>query len=145
MKAKLGLLGSDEKDKYLILDLLTWMHQNKVDYTNTFCHLMNFKIQEDNIYEGTDFSNWKKRWQERSLSHDNSVEKRKSLMRSANPLLIPRNHIVEKTLKEACKGNLEPLINFLNILNSPYDNQKNIFNYQLTSNSNENYQTFCGT
>ena len=145
MRAKLGLIGSDKKDKYLILDLLTWMHQNKVDYTNTFCHLMNFKIQEDNIYEGTDFSNWKKRWQERSLSHDNSVEKRKSLMRSANPLLIPRNHIVENTLKEAGKGNLEPLINFLNILNSPYNDQKDIYDYQLSSNSNENYQTFCGT
>ncbi len=145
MRAKLGLLGSNEKDKYLILDLLTWMHQNKVDYTNTFCHLMNFKIKEDDIYEGTDFSNWKKRWQERSLSHDNSVEKQKSLMRSANPLLIPRNHIVENTLKEACKGNLEPLINFLNILNNPYNNQKNIFDYQSTSNSNEDYQTFCGT
>ena len=51
MRAKLGLLGTDKKDKYLILDLLTWMHQNKVDYTNTFCHLMNFKIQEDNIYK----------------------------------------------------------------------------------------------
>ena len=49
MRAKLGLLGTDKKDKYLILDLLTWMHQNKVDYTNTFCHLMNFKTQEDNI------------------------------------------------------------------------------------------------
>ena len=70
MRAKLGLLGTDKKDKYLILDLLTWMHQNKVDYTNTFCHLMNFKTQEDNIYEGADFSNWKKRWLERSSSHD---------------------------------------------------------------------------
>ena len=49
MRAKLGLIGSDKKDKYLILDLLTWMHQNKVDYTNTFCHLMNFKIKEDDI------------------------------------------------------------------------------------------------
>ena len=27
MRAKLGLIGSDKKDKYLILDLLTWMHQ----------------------------------------------------------------------------------------------------------------------
>ena len=62
MRAKLGLIGSDKKDKYLILDLLTWMHQNKVDYTNTFCHLMNFKTQKDNIYEGADFINWKKRW-----------------------------------------------------------------------------------
>ena len=29
MRDKLGLFGVDEKDKYLILDLLTWMHQKK--------------------------------------------------------------------------------------------------------------------
>ena len=145
MRNKLGLLGTDENDKYLILDLLTWMHQNKVDYTNTFCHLMNFKIQDDNIYDGADFINWKKRWQERSLRHGNSADKQKNLMKSTNPLLIPRNHIVENTLKEADQGNLKPLINFLNILNQPYTDQKDISKYQLPSNSNESYQTFCGT
>ena len=145
MKAKLGLLGTDKKDKYLILDLLTWMHQNKVDYTNTFCHLMNLKIQEDNIYEGADFSNWKKRWQERSSNHDNLKEEHKKLMRSTNPLLIPRNHIVENTLRNADQGNLEPLVNFLKILNKPYTDQKDISEYQILSSLNESYQTFCGT
>ena len=145
MRDKLGLISSDEKDKYLILDLLTWMHQNKVDYTNTFCYLMNFKIQDDNIYESKDFINWKKRWQERSLRYDNSGEKHKNLMRNANPLLIPRNHIVESTLKEAIQGNLEPLINFLKVLNNPYTNQNDISKYQMLSNSSESYQTFCGT
>ena len=41
MRNKLGLFGLDNKDKFLILDLLTWMHEKKADYTNTFCHLMN--------------------------------------------------------------------------------------------------------
>ena len=40
-------------------------------------------------------------------------------MRSTNPLLIPRNHIVENTLRDADQGNLEPLLNFLKILNNP--------------------------
>ena len=31
MRDKLGLFGTDDKDKFLILDLLTWMHQKKVD------------------------------------------------------------------------------------------------------------------
>ena len=35
MRHKLGLSILDEKDKFLILDLLTWMHQHKADYTNT--------------------------------------------------------------------------------------------------------------
>ena len=32
----------------------------KVDYTNTFCHLMNFKIDNNKDYEDNDFQNWKK-------------------------------------------------------------------------------------
>ena len=145
MRDKLGLCGTDENDKYLILDLLTWMHQNKADYTNTFCYLMNFEIQKNSNYENDDFSNWKKRWQERLSIHKNSLEKYTNLMRSVNPLIIPRNHIVENILKEANQGNLEPLNGFIKILNNPYTDQKDILEYQIPPASNENYQTFCGT
>ena len=41
------------------------MHQKKADYTNTFCHLMNFEIEKKKIMNDNDFQNWKKRWQER--------------------------------------------------------------------------------
>ena len=33
---KLGLVGDNTKDEQLIIDLLSWMHQSKADYTNTF-------------------------------------------------------------------------------------------------------------
>ena len=144
MRSKIGLADEDEKDKFLILDLLTWMHQNKVDYTNTFCHLMDFQTQNDIIYENDEFSDWKKRWQER-LSHHSSSEKYINLMRSVNPIVIPRNHIVEDALKKANQGNFEPINNFLKILSSPYTDQKHITEYQIPSQSDENYQTFCGT
>ena len=144
MRNKIGLADEDEKDKFLILDLLTWMHQNKVDYTNTFCHLMNFQTQNDIVYENNEFGDWKKRWQER-LSHNSSSEKYINLMRSVNPLVIPRNHIVEDALKKANQGNFEPINNFLKILSSPYTDQKHITEYQIPSQSDENYQTFCGT
>ena len=145
MRDKLGLFGTDEKDKFLILDLLTLMHQKKVDYTNTFCHLMNFEIQQNNDYEDSDFQNWKKRWKERLLANNNSPEKYMKLMRSVNPLVIPRNHKVEEALNEANKGNLKFINQLLEILNKPYIEQKNIFNYQIPSQSSEQYQTFCGT
>ncbi|MDC3061569.1 YdiU family protein [Candidatus Pelagibacter sp.] len=144
MRNKIGLTDEDEKDKFLMLDLLTWMHQNKVDYTNTFCHLMNFQTQNDIVYENDEFSDWKKRWQER-LSQNSSSEKYINLMRSVNPLVIPRNHIVEDALKKANQGNFEPINNFLKILSSPYTDQKHITEYRIPSQSNENYQTFCGT
>ena len=144
MRSKIGLTDEDEKDKFLILDLLTWMHQNKVDYTNTFCHLMNFQTQNDIVYENNEFSDWKKRWQER-LSQNSSSEKYINLMRSVNPIVIPRNHIVEDALKKANQGNFEPINNFLKILSSPYTDQKHITEYRIPSQSDENYQTFCGT
>ena len=49
MRDKLGLFGQDPKDLVLILDLLTWMHKNKADYTNTFCVLMNENVQKNKI------------------------------------------------------------------------------------------------
>ena len=145
MRDKLGLFGTDEKDKFLILDLLTWMHQKKVDYTNTFCHLMNEKIKEDKNYEDEDFQNWKKRWNERLKTNNNTPEKYLKLMKSVNPLIIPRNHKVEEALETAEKGNFKSVNQLIEILKEPYSQQKNILDYQIPSDFNKNYQTFCGT
>ena len=38
MRDKLGLFGEDKEDKNLIFGLLTWMENNKADFTNTFCN-----------------------------------------------------------------------------------------------------------
>ena len=145
MRDKLGLFGMDEKDKFLILDLLTWMHQKKIDYTNIFCHLMNENIKEDKDYEDEDFKNWKKRWNERLKTNNNTPEKSLKLMRSANPIVIPRNHKVEEALEAAEKNNFKPITRLVEILKDPYSQQKNIINYQIPSNSEIKYQTFCGT
>ena len=145
MRDKLGLFGVDEKDKFLILDLLTWMHQKKVDYTNTFCHLMNENIEKDKDYEDKDFQNWKIRWYERLKTNNNTPEKYLKLMKTVNPLVIPRNHNVEKVLAEAEKDNLKPITKLIEILKDPYTKKNNINDYQNPSNSDENYKTFCGT
>ena len=144
MRNKLGLSGEDEKDKTLILDLLTWMHQKKVDYTNTFCHLMEIKTQKEKKFDNPDFQNWKKRWRKR-LFVNNTPKKYDRLMRSVNPIVIPRNHKVEEALNEADQNNLEPLNKLLEVLSKPYLEKKDIFDYQVPSISNKKYQTFCGT
>ena len=144
MRNKLGLSGEDEKDKTLILDLLTWMHQKKVDYTNTYCHLMEIKTQKEKKFDNPDFQNWKKRWRKR-LFVNNTPKKYDRLMRSVNPIVIPRNHKVEEALNEADQNNLEPLNKLLEVLSKPYLEKKGIFDYQVPSISNKKYQTFCGT
>jgi len=145
MRKKLGLSGVENEDKFLILDLLTWMHQKKLDYTNTFCHLMNIKIDKNKNFEDLDFQNWKKRWQDRLQINKNIPEKNMELMRSVNPLIIPRNHKVEEALEMAEKSDFNSVNQLIEVLKKPYSQQKNILEYQLTSNFNENYQTFCGT
>ncbi len=145
MRNKLGLFGTDINDKFLILDLLTWMHQKKVDYTNTFCHLMNEKVRENSDYLDQDFQNWKKRWIERLKTNNNSPEKYIKLMKKVNPLIIPRNHKVEEALKAAEEDNFKPTTKLVEILKTPYTQQKDILDYQAPSPLNEKYQTFCGT
>ena len=145
MRDKLGLFGVDDKDKFLILDLLTWMHQKKVDYTNTFCHLMNEKLEIDKNYDDKDFLNWKKRWNERLKTNNNSPEKYIKLMRSVNPIVIPRNHKVEEALEAAEKNNLELINQLIDVLREPYTQKKDILDYQISSPFSENYKTFCGT
>ena len=145
MRDKLGLFGIEDKDKFLILDLLTWMHQKKLDYTNTFCHLMHSEIEKNENFKDDNFQNWKKRWQERLKINKNSPEKYIKLMKSVNPMVIPRNHKVEEVLSEANKNNTEPLNKLLQILNKPYNEQKDIKEFQTPSSSKEKYQTFCGT
>ncbi|RDX35825.1 YdiU family protein [bacterium HD9-500m-PIT-SAG08] len=145
MRKKLGLLGEDNKDKFLIVDLLTWMHQNKVDYTNTFCHLMNLKDYDDDSYKDNNFQNWKKNWLERLKLNNNTIENYTKLMRSVNPLVIPRNHIIENTLEKANDSNLEPFNKLLEILKAPYNLRENISDYLKMDTSLKDYKTFCGT
>ena len=144
MRQKIGLFGEEEKDKFLILDLLTWMHKKKVDYTNTFGHLMNVENIKDKVYDDIELKEWKKRW-ERRLLINSSLEKSMKLMKSVNPLIIPRNHKVEESLKEANQNNFKPLNNLIKVLEKPYNNQNEIQEYQYPKNSKEKYQTFCGT
>ena len=146
MRDKLGLFGEDTKDQILILDLLNWMHKNKADYTNTFCYLMDEKIKSDPIYKSENFILWKKRWEVRLKINNNTPEKYFKLMRSVNPLVIPRNHKVEEALEGANNENLTQLNKLITILKKPYQNQKSMMDYQSPGSINgKKYQTFCGT
>ena len=145
MRHKLGLIKKDEKDKSLILDLLSWMHIKRADYTNTFCNLTNEDNLKNKIYEESDFLNWKKKWKIRLLSNGENLNDCIKLMNSVNPLVIPRNHKVEESIEAAEQNNLEPTYQLLEILKKPYSFQKNTSNYQKPIILDKKYQTFCGT
>ena len=144
MRDKLGLFGEDKNDLILINKLLDWMKNNNADYTNTFCHLMGVKI-DDEVYINDDFKSWTNEWEKR-LKLNNSSEKHLELMKKTNPVVIPRNQKVEEALADADKGNLETMNKLLKVLSNPYSDQENINEFQKPATiGNEKYQTFCGT
>ena len=145
MRDKLGLFGEDKNDRKLIDDLLNWMEKHKIDYTNTFCHLMEIKI-DDNTYKEEAFITWFEEWKKRSKLNNSSKEKQIELMKKNNPIVIPRNHKVEEALSEAYNGNLEKMNKLNNVLKNPYSNQEDIAEYKVPAPmTDEKYQTFCGT
>ena len=146
MRNKLGLFGEDINDQILITDLLTWMHNNKADYTNTFCFLMNERFSNNKIYNDKSFLIWKKKWESRLKLNDNNHEKHLNLMHSVNPLVIPRNHKVEEALEAANNDDMKPMNNLIRVLGKPYTDQNGISKFQIPNQINgQKYQTFCGT
>ena len=146
MKKKLGLIDNNSNDEQLIIELLSWMHQNKADYTNTFCYLMNEYKSNNKIYNEKNFILWKKKWEDRIKLNNNSLEKSLKIMRKVNPLVIPRNHLVEEALKYATEMNdLNKVHELLKVLQNPYDSISATSVYQSTPSSEENYVTYCGT
>ena len=147
MRKKLGLFGEENEDESLITTLLSWMQQNKVDYTNTFVSLSKKDVLKNKLFKDIKFLNWYQQWQNRLTLNKKPIELSLNLMRTSNPLIIPRNHKVEEVLESASiNGVLEPLHNLLRVLKKPYDNQSDIIDYQSPpAPSKHKYQTFCGT
>ena len=146
MRDKLGLFGEDTNDQILIMELLTWMHKNKADYTNTFCFLMNGKFSDNEVYNDENFLIWREKWESRLKLNNNSQEKYLKLMHSVNPIVIPRNHKVEEALEAANNGDIEPTNYLIKILEKPYSNHENISEFQQPNKlKGDKYQTFCGT
>ena len=106
---------------------------------------MNLKDYDDVLYKDDNFQKWKKNWLERLKLNNNTQENYTKLMRSVNPLVIPRNHKIENSLEAANNNNLEPFNKLLEILKKPYVQQENISDYLKMDSSSKEYKTFCGT
>ena len=146
LRGKIGLFGEQSEDESLITDLLTWMHQQNADYTNTFMDLTNELPPKGECYERDDFKEWYARWQVRLTKNTEPLESSLSLMRSNNPVVIPRNHRVEQVLDAATNGDLQPLEDLLAVLQEPYNYRRDLKFYQLPPKPEEKVcQTFCGT
>ena len=134
MKNKIGINGNHEKDNELIKELLDLMHIFKLDYTNTFVLIRN------NTLKKFDFMlDWVSKLNQRKKLNKNIEAK------NLNPMIIPRNHIVEKVLNESANGSFKNVNKFISLLEDPYDSSIPEEYMREPTNEEKVYQTFCGT
>jgi uncharacterized protein YdiU (UPF0061 family) len=85
------------------------------------------------------FDAWTEIW--RGLGPDPDV------MDRANPVYIPRNHLVEEALEAATGGDLVPFQQLLDAVTRPFDVRPGLERYAAPAPADfgGTYRTFCGT
>ena len=147
MGHKLGLPSISVQDRPLVLRLLDWMQTYEADFTNTFLHIMGDLIQDESHYRSEAFSSWLEDWNNLRSATGIDWDKSLELMRSVNPQIIPRNHIVEAALDAATmNGDFSFINQLLKAMQTSYSADENHKSYQNIQKGVDNgYQTFCGT
>jgi len=148
MRAKLGLHNEEQDDEQLAFDLLAMMQDAKADYTNTFRDLTLGQLDEMSVAKHNDWEGWYSRWQQRIKTQEVDLKLANELMRSSNPAIIPRNHIVEEVLEAAVtEGNYEKLEQFVSALQAPYaySSEQQKYSDPPSEQLECGYKTFCGT
>jgi len=123
-------LSDDNKNKELVKELLDLMHIYKLDYTNTFIDLKYGKLDEKI------FKNWMSKYSLRKKEKHNQI----------NPIIIPRNHIIEEIINDSRNEDYQSLYLFNKVIRKPYD--KNSIDKKFLTPPDDNqkvYKTFCGT
>ena len=147
MHAKLGLAAPDGDE--LIGDLLALMGEQHVDYTSCLRSLSavlrgDAMAARSLFAEPSAFDAWSERWIAGLGAGHSALADR---MDRANPLYIPRNHLVEEALTAATAGDLGPFDELLDVVTNPFDERPGLEPYARPAPAGfgAGYQTFCGT
>jgi len=146
MLNKIGIEHNDKMLYPLVDELLSFMKRHNKDYNNTFWSLSQDNFSENGLMNNSDFILWQKKWQD-NLDRFSSMKDAKCFMKKHNPIIIPRNHLVEEALEKAGNGNINSFQKLLNIISTPYQHQDGLAEFMKPPGSNfeQNFQTYCGT
>lgn len=146
MAAKIGIKSPISDDEKVITDLLKIMEMYKADYTNTFSLLTQNKFEDIIFYNTEEWKNWFIDWTKSLGYRKTDLQERMQLMKESNPVVIPRNQIVEEALMKATElDDYSLFYELLSIIKIPYDytkKHKEIFTNPINV---EGYKTYCGT
>ena len=151
--AKLGFSGPREGDGALLQALLEAMSRNEADFTLTFRRLAQ-SLEEDTdlgsrslFVDPTEFDRWAETWRSRLGEEGVPMPDIAARLTAANPIYIPRNHMVEEALQAAVEtDDTGPFETLLEVLADPFTEREGFERYALPPEPGEEVrQTFCGT
>lgn len=136
---KLGIADYAPADETLITAFLTYLERESLDFTLAFRNLPKlYKGESDYYPKGEELNSFLKEWKGRvgDVSHLDQL----------NPLVIPRNHQVEKAIAKAYQGDFEHFHKMLLAIRTPFSCQSNHKEFAKAPSKEERvFQTFCGT
>ena len=154
MGKKLGIKEPKAADKALIEGLLKNMQDGQSDFTQTFRKL-SFLIDKNYEKEwfalfsnprNPELKNWITKWKNRIELNDANRPVILDQLKNKNPCIIPRNHLIEKCISQALKGDLNLFHRLLKALETPYISHPEFDEFSKPPKNNEIvHQTFCGT
>jgi uncharacterized protein YdiU (UPF0061 family) len=149
MGAKLGFAGAAEPA--LAQDLLDALAKAGADYTMTFRSLSSavrgdaagFLLQTGGSDAARD---WLARWRARLAADAGDPAQIAAGMDAANPVYIPRNHLVEEALDAAIAGDMGPFDRMVAVLSDPFRVKPRADMYALGAPAGlAPHVTYCGT
>jgi uncharacterized protein YdiU (UPF0061 family) len=153
MARKLGFTKWETGDDALASELLELMAQEKADFTLAFRRLSDLARPETGqdvaeLFEFSDvFNPWMQRWRQRLESDPQAAADRQAGMFLANPVFIPRNHLVEAAINAAVNDEDFSTFNRLvDLLETQRDYDSEWVDFARSPRPEELVnQTFCGT
>ncbi len=143
MRRKLGLAPDLDREVVapLCRDLFTLLQQDRVDHTGFFRRLAGAARgaagpAREMFADPAQFDAWTRSW----LALDPDPD----AMDRANPIYVPRNHLVEEAL--ASVDDLRPLHDLLEAVTRPFDERPGLDRYAEPAPAGSGpYVTYCGT
>ncbi len=163
MRAKLGIGSGQglegeseetlESDREFIKKSFGAMAEQEVDFTLLFRRLTQYANGEGTAQaiaslfaDGAAGSKYVADWDAYMSSRAEGREQRGKVMKTVNPIYIPRNHRVEEAIVAARQGDMQPFKTLTALLATPYKEQEKFAEYEKAPTAAQKvHETFCGT
>ena len=144
---KLGLACDRRKADLFIQTTLEKLSNHELDFTLFFRHLTRVAAGADPAdfvalwKKASDVQQWMQEWRTVAQPEVNLTSMRKS-----NPVLIPRNHQVERAIQAGYEGDFSVFNRLVDALAQPYVDQSDFADLEAPARPEERVmETFCGT